>query len=62
MDKERLIDWLGGCAQMLRTSHDNLLTKENLENHMRDLVDISSVASILEMFVKQLNEEKNHVD
>ena len=52
MDKERLIDWLGGCAQMLRKAHDNLLTKDNLENHMRDLVDISNAASILEMFVK----------
>lgn len=57
MDKEHLIDWLGGCAQMLRKAHDNLLTKDNLENHMRDLVDISNAASILEMFVKQLNAE-----
>ena len=28
MDKEHLIDLLGGCAQMLRKAHDNLLTKD----------------------------------
>lgn len=57
MKKERLIDWLGGCAQMLRNAHDNLLTKDNLENHMRDIVDISNAAAILDMVVNQLDEE-----